>query len=266
MGGKKMEVKEDLIELLKTGDDDDLRSLRDNLLKIPEEERLGLDITEDRAGTKYMRCMIVKAGTLIVGATHKTEDSWEVLEGEIHVRELGQPYKLLKKGDKGLGVVGTFRIGVAETDVLWMNECDMPKWVKHGNEYKYLTNMTNWEMFLERWGFTEEEIQRHMDSREVHKTYIKQVYVGKSFIHGNGCFSEVFQHKGSWLGKAIIGEKYTMLGRYINHSSEPNVQFNFNSDDVSVIALKDIRPGEELTVDYNRNAEQLGVAECLSQQ
>ena len=261
-----MVVKEDLIELLKTGDDDDLRSLRDNLLKIPEEERLGLDITEDRVGDKYLRCMIAKEGTLIVGDIHTKEDTWEVLEGEIHVRELGQPYKLLKKGDKGLGAAGTFRIGVTETGVLWMNECSIPKWVKPGNEYKYLTTMTDWEMFLERWGLTEESIQKEMDSRPVHMVLFEYLKIQKSEIHGNGVFTQIKRHKGDWLGWARHEGKGCSLGRHINHSSTPNVQFNFDDDTVDVVTLREILAGEELFVDYNRNAEQLGVAECLSQQ
>lgn len=134
-----MSFKEDLLELLKTGDDDDLRSLREGLLKIPPEEQIKLDITEDRVNGKYMRCMIAPAGTLIVGDVHATEDDWEVLDGEIHVRELGHVYKLLKKGDKGTGKAGTFRIGITETDVLFMNTCTVPDWIPEGLEYKYLS-------------------------------------------------------------------------------------------------------------------------------
>lgn len=261
-----MALKEDLIELLKTGDDDDLRSLREKLLKIPEEERLLPNITEDRVNGKYMRCMIAQAGTLIVGDIHAKEDTWEVVHGEIHVREQGEQYKLLKAGDSGLGEPGTFRIGVTETDVLWVNTCDMPNWVKRGNEYKYLTTMTDWEMFLERWGLTEEEIQKQMDSRVVNQEILIYLKVQPSKVHGNGVFTQIKRHKGDWLGWAKHEGGICKLGRYINHSSVPNVEFVFDDDTVEVKTLRDILAGEELFVDYNRNGEQLGAVECLGQQ
>lgn len=262
-----MSFKDDLLELLKTGDDDDLSSLRDGLLKIPPEEQIKLDITEDRVNGKYMRCMIAPAGTLIVGDVHATEDDWEVLAGEIHVRELGHEYKLLKKGDKGTGKAGTFRIGITETDTLFMNTCSIPEWVGEGCEYDYLTGMSEWGLFLKRWGLTEEMIQEQMDSRDICDHGCIALTVEQSKVHGEGLFPMRRVLKGEFLGNANYGVLYTALGRFVNHSSKPNIEFDFGYPFVRVTALRDIEPMEELFVDYNRNGEELmkGKLECPGQ-
>lgn len=40
------------------------------------------------------------------------------------------------------------------------------------------------------------------------------------------------------------------LGRYLNHSTKPNLQFKYTEDTISVITSSEIEAGEELTVDY----------------
>ncbi len=93
------------------------------------------------------------------------------------------------------------------------------------------------------------------------KQYLK---VGKSQTHGQGLFSTRKIIKGATIGKCRVKEtkepgQHTILVnethayevlcrfRYINHSKKPNVVF---FDDFDVIALKDIKDGDELFHDY----------------
>ncbi|MEM8843900.1 MAG: SET domain-containing protein [Pseudomonadota bacterium] len=87
--------------------------------------------------------------------------------------------------------------------------------------------------------------------------------VAKSKIHGNGLFAKEVIKKGKVLGfcktkktKKItdhtlwLGEKLHMMicdFRFINHDKKPNVIIY---DDLSVVALKKIKKGEELTHHY----------------
>ena len=110
---------------------------------------------------------------------------------------------------------------------------------------------------------------------------IVPTYLEKSPVHGFGVFAKEFIKKGSkvWEFNPIFDVRFTdaefermpqsvkaeiehhlyqpepggvlyyesTMGRYMNHSREPNVDFS----DVGVgWATRDIQPGEELTCDY----------------
>ena len=96
---------------------------------------------------------------------------------------------------------------------------------------------------------------------------IKNTYVGPSDIHGQGLFAKSTIKRGSVIGY-LEGRPCTIDGdhvlwisetqgievlcdlRYINHSDQPNACYY---DDLSVVALRDIACGEEITHDYTCN-------------
>jgi SET domain-containing protein len=87
--------------------------------------------------------------------------------------------------------------------------------------------------------------------------------IANSHIHGRGLFAATAIRKGATLGICATsktqdpGEHTLWLDegpvdvtcdlRFINHSKSPNVAYY---DDLSVVALRHIRRGEELTHDY----------------
>ena len=89
------------------------------------------------------------------------------------------------------------------------------------------------------------------------------IKVKASKIHGEGLFSSKKIRKHTVLGTCKTkntkkSNMYTLwVGddafdvtcdfRFINHSSKPNVVYY---DDFTVVALRDIKPDEELTHDY----------------
>ena len=95
----------------------------------------------------------------------------------------------------------------------------------------------------------------------------KQLEVKQSRIHGKGLFATKKIKKGSVLGKCKVKPRnkkkdtfYTLWVddgerafdvlcklKYINHSKTPNVAY---CDDFTVVALKTIKPGDELAHDY----------------
>ncbi len=92
----------------------------------------------------------------------------------------------------------------------------------------------------------------------------KTTYVNDSKIHGRGLFARTIIAKGSTIGR-LKGRKCKSDGayvlwlsetqrfevhcdlKYINHADIPNACYY---DDLSVVALRDIEPGEEITHDY----------------
>ena len=92
-------------------------------------------------------------------------------------------------------------------------------------------------------------------------------YVGEKITH-----SEAMRRLGGSGGKCIseldsdcyidgsVGGNYT---QFINHSCEPNADARIADGFMIIVAIRDILPGEEVTVDYlNSFAEDLAVCQC----
>lgn len=86
---------------------------------------------------------------------------------------------------------------------------------------------------------------------------INNFEVRPSPIHGDGAFSKVSLKKGDFVNTHMRpGTKITRFGRYLNHSYDPNALSQKKADgSYLVIAIKDIQPGVEITLDYTKNQE-----------
>jgi hypothetical protein len=91
---------------------------------------------------------------------------------------------------------------------------------------------------------------------------------GPSPIHGTGCFATAWIRAGDQLGEFAgdpvdqdgphvlwasfdggttwRGRRGTGVLRFLNHCDQPNAQF----DGFDLLALQDIAPGAEVTIDY----------------
>lgn len=91
------------------------------------------------------------------------------------------------------------------------------------------------------------------------------IYIKASAIHGRGLFARQFIPAGTLIGQCegytttedgdyvlwldeVTGFRVTNDMRFINHSSEPNAVYY---DDLTVVALRDIMPDEEITHHYD---------------
>jgi hypothetical protein len=95
-------------------------------------------------------------------------------------------------------------------------------------------------------------------------TLKKNLVIKKSYIQGKGLFTTVDLKEGTLVGycksipvdepsiHTLWLENQTLVDvtcklKYINHHKAPNVAYY---EDLSVVALRDIQAGEELTHDY----------------
>lgn len=86
-------------------------------------------------------------------------------------------------------------------------------------------------------------------------------YVAKSSIHGKGVFSSKNMKSGDNIGVAVLDInplKRTEVGKMINHSDSASSVLRENGDAFSLFASKDIKKGDEITVDYYQAEEELG--------
>ena len=81
--------------------------------------------------------------------------------------------------------------------------------------------------------------------------------VRPSPIHGNGVFAKAGIKKGDFINTHMNpGTAITRFGKYLNHSKDPNAQSVKNNDgSYFTNAVKDINPGDEITLDYTVNQD-----------
>jgi hypothetical protein len=86
--------------------------------------------------------------------------------------------------------------------------------------------------------------------------------IAPSSIHGNGVKAKKAFYKGELINKALFPLNGTLqtteFGGYLNHSIRPNGITRKIGDCYYTFAFKDIKSGDEITVDYtvNKNLEQ----------
>jgi uncharacterized protein len=118
-------------------------------------------------------------------------------------------------------------------------------------------------------GTSSEVVSEGLGSSE-RSSLLSKVYVGKSSIHGQGLFARIRIPAGEMIGRfegvetdqdgqyvlwiqqsgsRYLGIEGTTELRFVNHSRSPNAEFE---DDV-LVALRPIRPGDEITCDYGES-------------
>lgn len=97
----------------------------------------------------------------------------------------------------------------------------------------------------------------------------KLSYVAPSTIHGKGLFAKVRINKGTYIGTykgpeakkngshvlwvydeekdSVTGRRGLNKLRYLNHDDRPNAEF----DGFDLYSLRTIKPGDEITIDYD---------------
>lgn len=89
---------------------------------------------------------------------------------------------------------------------------------------------------------------------------------GQSPIHGYGVFLTADLPAGSVVGPARLGGLRTPLGRYTNHSPNPNARMELlPNGDIQLVLVRDVQgcrggeDGEEVTIDYRQALSLSGV-------
>ena len=98
------------------------------------------------------------------------------------------------------------------------------------------------------------------------KWIIKDIHDGRGFgVYANEHFS-----LGDIIGDThyIMGNMafaITELGRFHNHSDEPNCSANIISNSIELEAIKEIKKGEELTVNYDDYGDILNIEKKVAE-
>lgn len=133
----------------------------------------------------------------------------------------------------------------------------------------------DFKKFLEEVDISEEQVRKESqyqgDLIDMPEGFSSVITVRDSDIEGKGIFASWPFDEKTIIGPVRISGKRTPLGRYLNHSPNPNAKFiRLDNDDILLLSTRYISgckggdKGEEVTVDYRENYR-LRVESCQQQ-
>lgn len=252
--------------------------LQENQVECPVVHHFGPGI--------YVREVHLPAGTLAVGHAQRFEQLNVVLTGAVAMLGDAGELNIVKAPAIFTGPPGR-KFGYVLADTVWQNiyateETDIEKleasfldksatWQRHHAEIERLRvalhdrDREDYAHFIKAFGLDEQLVREQSESTadliELPEAYRPNVMVRDSFIDldGKGVFLSAKVDRYETIGPARIDNMRTPIGRYVNHSDNPNCYFSERErGDVYLVAKRPITGcmagelGEELTVDYRQ--------------
>jgi hypothetical protein len=136
---------------------------------------------------------------------------------------------------------------------------------KVGINFYVSKSREDYQLFLEEFHFTENDVQKIVQNNDditiMPRHFSDNFNIAASKVNGAGFFAAKSFQYGEVIAAARIEGKRTPAGRYINHSPFPNANFikwptdSISKDaDLMVVARKEIKPGEEIFINYRHAA------------
>ena len=254
-------IETELHSLLLDSVEDRIEQLEDILHNC---EQLEIPVTHGYKEGMYTREILIKKDTVLVGKVHKHDYIDIMLSGDITVvtttgvkRYTG--YNILD------GSAGRKRAGYAHEDTRWLTIHNVDE-IDAGENYvpnmtfntvqEYLVDIDqiSYKEALVQLGYTEDQVQAEMTETTVFRLpeeFSSSIKLAVSDIHGRGVFTAREFQIGELVGPAKILDRKTILGRYTNHSKNPNSVMQLLDDSsVALVATRALLLGEEITIDY----------------
>jgi len=208
----------------------------------------------------YTREIHFNKGDLIVGAIHKNEYFVNVLKGRIWVvsefgaKEIIAPASFTAKA-------GVKHIGFTLEDTVWsdthkvnsdnVEDAEKEIFVDSYEELDSYNNILGFSNMCKDIDMTEIEIrQLSVNEDDLIEQPENDAYVGDSDIEGKGLFAGKDFKKGDIIALARKDNHRTPAGRYSNHSDSPNSKAITEDGKGFFSAIKDIKDGDEITINY----------------
>jgi len=210
-----------------------------------------------------VREMIVPAGTLVLGAAHKTNHLTTLVSGVMQVR-IGNESKMLNAPCTFEALDQSRKVGLAYTECVVHNI--IPTDSKDIDEIERMFTTLHEDKFvmmLAEHDITLEQADAIAFNKDTYSEAYRGIFtVASSKVHGKGLFVNQDYIKGATLGKASLNGIRTELGRYVNHSIKANIEFDRFDN---VVTTRSIKRGEELLVDYSLNLSLIKEIKCQQQ-
>jgi len=252
-----------------------------NLLELPQ---VNCPVLHHFGPGIYIREVRMPAGTFAIGHRQKENHMNVLLTGKVAMLDDDGAPKVVSAPLMYSGKPGR-KVGYIIEDVVWQNiysteETDIEKLESrfldksiasiefHRKAFDVKSflaeeDRNDFRRTVEELGFSEEEVsivsQDESDQVDFPQESGSKVSLRKSPIHGIGVFANFPINQFEVIGPARLQGKRTPIGRFTNHSANPNSFFVSNDfGDIYLMSLRGINgcaggdSGEEITVDYQQ--------------
>lgn len=258
------------------------------ILDAPQDE---LPVSHHFGPGVYIREAKFSAGHLVLGHKHKHAHTNILVSGRLvflneggQVRELKAPMVMVSPPGQKLAYIIEDTVwqnvyATEERDVQKLEEMFLEKnHILEGRKEQQFSlqkelhgkDVSDFKSVISSFGMTEELVHSisvdESDLIEMPAGEGTKIVLRPSPIHGTGVFASASIEPFEVIGPALLDGHRTPIGRYANHSSDPNAFFVKNdSGDIYMMALKKISgckggfDGEEITLDYYQGLKLNGV-------
>jgi len=233
----------------------------------------------------YAREMLVPKGVLMSGLVHRTETIGIMVRGQMLIFGDDGVRVKVKAPHTHVGKPGTKRVGYAIEDVVWttLHRTDLTNLADIEKEQFFITDdsinmfdfvtgkvrptsaldVHDFHRMLTEFNFNPEMV-RAQSENEFDRVDIDLVKAGveirKSDIEGMGVFPTRSFNAGDIIGPSRVGGMRTQLGRYVNHSHNPNAKMVMMLNGSAVLQMVRSVTTEEITTDYRHTLALSGIA------
>jgi len=258
-----------------------IKELESRMKAMPQIE---LGLTHYFADGLYAREMRVPAGTLISGYIHTTKTIGVLASGTMAIWNDDGTKTTVSAPFTHVGRAGRKRVGYALTDITWitvhktdlrdLHEIEREQFeIEDGSMFDFDTGRVkpkeildrhDYKNMLEQYGIDNNTVilqsENNADRIDIDLSAAGAM-IRESSISGSGIFPTKTFHTGDVIGPALLDNKRTQLGRYVNHSVTPNAKMARHGNNIYLISLKEISE-EEITTDYRHTLSLSGIFPC----
>lgn len=235
--------------------------LEEFLFSLPQLDGTSFKLREYKIGNMYAREITVPKGACLTGRVYKQNHLEFMISGDIAILSA----EGVTKRYTGYNVIeakaGKRQAGFALEDTIWVTVNIVPDDVTDNLDYTAFVTQAEYDAYADVIDYkkfviehqTTEEIMQFVSSTDDMVSLpecFNHLYVAESTVAGNGVYSKKYFEAGEVIGPVRIEDKRTLLGRYCNHSKNANITFKNVDETHLAIASKNIKIGEELTMNY----------------
>jgi hypothetical protein len=218
----------------------------------------------------YTRELFMPAGSFAIGMEHVEQHVLNIIvKGSCTFLDGSNEIKTLKAPCVFVSETGKKKIGYFEEDTIWLNvhktdKTDLEEVEKElfiVSDFSVIADQIDYMNAVEEIGIPHTEVLDQVtETRDLVgiDMGLFPVEIKNSPIHGVG----VFATKDISAWEAIAPSKIcgfrTAAGRYVNHGKDCNAEMQFlDEESIHLVAIKDIKNGEEITTDYRNSVKLL---------
>lgn len=235
-----------------------------------EQPQVDVDVEQLTHAGMYVRAATAKAGTLLTGAIYKYDHIEIMTSGVLITTTDDGTAKRLEGFNLMSAPSGKKRAAYIVEDTTWItihqvgntqnlsgDDIQDAITVETFEELSGFYNQANqidYMLFLGELGIDPAVVQAEAERTDDYSDAIHigelGVSIGDSNIQGSGLFAEKNFNAGDTIMPARLDGIRTQAGRYINHAIRPNAKFVFVDGDLMCVAIDEINPLDEITVNY----------------